>query len=52
MLEEPVAEGPSKGSVSHVLEMLDEYYSFRGWNENGVPGKKKLEELGLQGLLR
>ncbi len=52
MLEEPVAEGPSKGSVSHVLEMLDEYYSFRGWDEDGVPTKEKLEELGLQDLLR
>jgi aldehyde:ferredoxin oxidoreductase len=52
MLEEPVAEGPGKGSVSHLPEMLDEYYSFRGWDENGVPSQEKLEELGLQDLLR
>jgi aldehyde:ferredoxin oxidoreductase len=27
--------------------MLDEYYKFRGWNEEGVPTKKKLDELNL-----
>jgi aldehyde:ferredoxin oxidoreductase len=29
--------------------MLDEYYQFRGWNEEGVPGKFKLKALGLEG---
>jgi aldehyde:ferredoxin oxidoreductase len=50
LLEEPVPEGPSKGWVSHLPEMLDEYYRFRGWDENGVPTQRKLEELGLQDL--
>ena len=27
--------------------MLDEYYKKRGWDENGIPTKEKLEELGL-----
>jgi aldehyde:ferredoxin oxidoreductase len=27
--------------------MLDEYYKFRGWDEEGVPTKEKLEELNL-----
>ena len=27
--------------------MLSEYYSLRGWNENGIPTKEKLEELDL-----
>ena len=27
--------------------MLDEYYRFRGWNRDGIPTKKKLEELDL-----
>jgi aldehyde:ferredoxin oxidoreductase len=27
---------------------LKEYYNLRGWDEKGVPTKKKLEELGLQ----
>lgn len=28
-------------------EMLDEYYMFRGWSENGIPTMRKLEELGI-----
>jgi len=28
-------------------KMLDEYYELRGWDENGIPTKEKLEELGL-----
>jgi aldehyde:ferredoxin oxidoreductase len=27
--------------------MLDEYYRLRGWNSAGVPGRKKLDELGI-----
>jgi aldehyde:ferredoxin oxidoreductase len=50
LLEEPAPDGPSKGWVSHLPEMLDEYYRFRGWDEEGVPTPRKLKELGLQGL--
>jgi aldehyde:ferredoxin oxidoreductase len=28
--------------------MLDEYYAVRGWDENGIPTRKKLAELGLE----
>jgi aldehyde:ferredoxin oxidoreductase len=28
-------------------KMLDEYYEHHGWDENGVPTKEKLQELGL-----
>jgi aldehyde:ferredoxin oxidoreductase len=52
LLEEPVPEGPSKGWVSHLPEMLDEYYRFRGWDQSGVPTGRKLEELGLEDLTR
>jgi len=31
--------------------MLDEYYKERGWDENGVPTKERLEKLSLSGLL-
>lgn len=31
-------------------EMLGEYYSYRGWSEEGIPTKQKLEELGLEEL--
>jgi aldehyde:ferredoxin oxidoreductase len=29
-------------------EMLDEYYQVRGWDDNGVPRKETLSDLGLQ----
>lgn len=48
MLEEPMPEGPAKGMVVHLNEMLLEYYKLRGWSSQGVPTKKKLEELGLK----
>ena len=50
LLTEAPAEGPSKGWVSKLEPMLKEYYRTRGWDENGVPTKKKLEELGLANL--
>ena len=28
--------------------MLDEYYSLRGWDNNGVPTPAKLKELGMK----
>ena len=28
--------------------MIPEYYAARGWDENGVPTKAKLEELSLK----
>ncbi len=50
VLEEPAPGGPSEGWVSHLPEMLDEYYRFRGWDAQGVPSRGKLEELGLSEL--
>lgn len=47
LLEEEIPEGPSKGSVHRLSELLPEYYSLRGWSENGVPTSEKLSELGL-----
>ena len=28
-------------------ELLDTYYKFRGWNEDGIPTKESLHEMGL-----
>jgi benzoyl-CoA reductase subunit BamB len=28
-------------------ELLDTYYKFKGWNEDGIPTKESLHELGL-----
>ena len=33
-----------------INRMLDEYYMVRGWDENGIPSRSKLSELGLEGL--
>jgi aldehyde:ferredoxin oxidoreductase len=51
LINEPVAEGPSKGWVSRLEPMLEEYYRARGWDANGVPKKSRLEELELTDLL-
>jgi aldehyde:ferredoxin oxidoreductase len=48
LLEEPMPDGPGKGSVNRLHEMLPEYYQLRGWDENGVPTPEKLKELGLE----
>jgi aldehyde:ferredoxin oxidoreductase len=47
LLEEPVPDGPSQGWVSKLEPMLTEYYRARGWDNQGVPTRKKLEELDL-----
>lgn len=46
---------PIKGEASEAAvmdrkafeRMLDEYYAARGWDRDGVPTRKKLEELGI-----
>lgn len=50
LFNEP-ATGASEGWISHLEPMLAEYYRARGWDENGVPKPKKLEELGLADLM-
>ncbi len=47
LTEKPMPEGPSKGMVCHIDEMLDEYYQARGWTPNGIPTPELLEKLGL-----
>ena len=47
LLNDPIPAGPSKGEVSHLPDMLPLYYEVRGWDENGVPTKEKLEKLGI-----
>ncbi len=47
MLEEPMPEGPAKGHVVELGDMLPEFYRLRGWDEDGVPSAEKLEALGL-----
>ena len=47
MLTEPMPDGPGKGQVVRLNEMLPEYYKLRGWSAKGVPSSKKLSELGI-----
>lgn len=50
-IDTPLEEGLSKDRVVPLKEMLIAYYNVRGWDENGVPKKKKLNELGLKDKL-
>jgi len=34
-------------NLPHLGRMLHDYYSFRNWNEIGIPSREKLKELGL-----
>lgn len=47
ILSEPIPEGPAKGRVARLDEMLPEYYRLRGWTPDGVPTPEKLNDLAL-----
>jgi aldehyde:ferredoxin oxidoreductase len=47
---EPVPQGPARGafvSRKKFSDMLDEYYTLHGWDNNGVPKKETLKKLGI-----
>lgn len=49
---EPIVGEASEAAVmdkGRFTEMLEEYYSLRGWDRDGVPGGEKLRELGISG---
>jgi aldehyde:ferredoxin oxidoreductase len=51
VMNEPVPDGPSEGMYcppDELEEMLDEYYRFRGWNDNGHPTTDTVERLDLE----
>jgi aldehyde:ferredoxin oxidoreductase len=53
-MEEPLPSGPGKGKFipkEDIDKLLDWYYEQRGWDENGIPTKGKLEEMGLLELV-
>ena len=41
-----VGEGLSS-NLPHLGTMLGEYYAYRGWSEDGIPSKEKLEDLEI-----
>jgi len=47
-LNEPLPEGPARGHIVNIDELLQEYYHTRGWDELGMPSDRKLEELSIQ----
>ena len=47
IMKEPFISGTSKGEVPNLDLMLIEYYSIRGWDENGIPKQETLERLDL-----
>jgi aldehyde:ferredoxin oxidoreductase len=47
ILEEPLPDGPAKGMVCHLDEMLSAYYKLRQWGPDGIPLQDKIMELGL-----
>lgn len=48
LLKDPVPEGPSKGWVNKLDQLLPEYYNVRGWDEKGIPTEDRLSELGIK----
>ncbi len=52
LTEEPAPVGPSRGQVVELDEMLDEYYTERGWDvKTGIPLRSTLKRLGLDDSL-
>jgi len=50
VMHEAIPDGPSAGMFcppSELEAMLDEYYAFRGWDDDGVPTDETLERLEL-----
>lgn len=47
LLEDPVIDGPSKGQVHRLEEILPEYYSVRGWSSEGIPTPEHLSALDM-----
>lgn len=48
-LFEPLPTGGSKGKVLPLDQMIDDYYSARGWDKvTGIPSQEKLLELDLE----
>jgi aldehyde:ferredoxin oxidoreductase len=53
VMHEPIPDGPSAGMYCPPAEldaMLDAYYALRGWDEEGVPTRDRLQTLDLDGL--
>jgi benzoyl-CoA reductase subunit BamB len=45
--EKPPADHWKKRFPELEKELLDTYYQFKGWNDQGIPTPESLHELGL-----
>jgi len=43
----PLPEGGSRNRITHLEEMLPEYYALRGWDNQGKPEKTRMKQLNL-----
>jgi aldehyde:ferredoxin oxidoreductase len=51
VISDEIPQGPHKGHRipnEKLKELLDSYYRLRGWDQDGIPGKEKLRQLGLE----
>jgi len=49
---EPVEEGPHAGkSLPDIQQILEAYYTLRGWDSNGVPTSETVQRLGIDDIL-
>jgi aldehyde:ferredoxin oxidoreductase len=46
-MAEPMPAGPIQGETFDLSRLLDDYYVARGWDANGIPGRERLEKLGI-----
>jgi aldehyde:ferredoxin oxidoreductase len=52
-MHEPIPDGPAAGMYCPPAElsaMLDEYYEFRGWDDDGIPTAERLDTLDMAEL--
>ncbi|MFW9825925.1 MAG: aldehyde ferredoxin oxidoreductase family protein, partial [Candidatus Thorarchaeota archaeon] len=47
-LENPLLDGPSKGKVVPLKQLLNDYYKVRHWDEEGIPTEELLERLSIK----
>ena len=46
-MSEPMPGGPIQGETFDLDRLLDDYYTARGWDVNGIPTQQHLEKLGI-----
>ncbi|MFB6108079.1 MAG: aldehyde ferredoxin oxidoreductase family protein [Haloplanus sp.] len=54
VMHDPIPDGPAAGMYcppEELAGMLDEYYDYRGWDDDGVPTAERLDALDLTGVI-